>query len=204
MSQTTDELLALIRHALWNNTIDEDDIKDDVVDVLDLSRQQTVLGLVLNALERFNVKGDQKTILNYIGLGLNVERQNDVINNSLAEFARFCTDEGLNYIVMKGQTVGSLYPKPNLRMSGDIDFVVPESDILKWREKLPLFASEAVIPSKLKVDEIPFIKDGVLFEFHTCLRSFASRKHQTIWDEFISEEWMVKYIVEIQGQNIRT
>ena len=161
MNRTIKALLALLRYSLWDSVIVENDIKGDVVDVLDMSQQQTVLGLVLNALDGLNIKSDQKPLLNYIGVWLSVERQNDVINESLAEFAGFCTDEGLNYIVMKGQTVGLLYPKPELRMPGDIDFVVPKSDILKWREKLPLFASEAVIPSKLKVDEIQFVKDGV-------------------------------------------
>ena len=99
--------------------------------------------------------------------------------------------------MVKGQVIGHLYPKPELRMSGDIDFLVKEtSSMVQVFPKL-------VIPEKLKGYEFGFDYHGISYEMHVNLRSFARRKHQEVWDCFLSEEWQNVNYIEIEGVNVR-
>lgn len=72
----------------------------------------------------------------------------------------------INLTIFKGQDVQNLYPKKEMRVKGDIDFVVEKKDIKKAYELLKQIGFVPVSHSK---EEIAMKKDGIVIELHKYL-----------------------------------
>lgn len=197
-------LLTILCYALWKTGVDKEEITPNVDDLLRLSEEQTVVGLVFDSLSELAISPNKEKTLEYIGFYLNLEQQNAFVDGELVSFANTCDDLSLEYMVMKGQTLGALYPKPKLRMPGDIDFVIPPYGKDAWGQKVGQIFPGETIPSKMAVDEVSYTKNGQPFELHTSLRTFAKKKHQDVWDEAMAEEWRERHVVKVNGYNVRT
>lgn len=204
---TIETFFALLRGGLWP---DSEAIADSLPilgavnwqDVYQLSREQSVLGLVLSGIERLPLeqRPPKMLLLQWTGEVLMVEWQNIRINQELAEFSTLCEKEGLEYFVVKGQTVGCLYPNPGLRQGGDIDFLMHEGRNLVSDFSRTLHVD---IPKMVEY-EVGFDRNDIRFELHTSLRGWATKRHQQVWDELIEKEWSKCHFVEIDGLRVRT
>lgn len=196
-----DKLFSLLRSALWGEAFRGEVSKDEFTQVLKLAKEQTVLGLVFDVLKDVKVEGtlSKSLVFETIDLTEQIKLQNTKINKELSSFAQRCQINGLNYIVVKGQTIGCLYTNPGLRAAGDIDFLVRD---------ISLHLSEAFpgvqFPTTIKEKELGYEYNNVPYELHTRLIDFGCKKHQKIWEDIIAEEWKKEHNVEIDGVNVRT
>lgn len=197
-------LLTLLHRALWGADIDGAEVEDNLSEILFTADNQTVTGLCVEALSNINIKASQDFVFYYVGLQQSIKAQNAAVNKELLNFVDFCDENKLTYLVVKGQTIGVLYPDPNLRMPGDIDFLIPHSGRSKWAKSVGKFFLGAKIPDKMAVDEVSFDRNGQPFELHTNLRTFVSKKHREEWDEHMAKEWSEPYYIEIDGRQIHT
>ena len=211
-------LFPLLRRALWNESFEGVLSPKEFRSVLSLAEGQTVFGLVSDALEKIEVKGmhiesqiTKLAILETIGRQQQIRRQNALINREQGDFADRCNQEGIEYLVVKGQTIGCLYPKPELRQAGDIDFLFPvdltvgrNKDYEMQRSKMAKIFPEVQLPPKMEEYEVAFNHNGVLYELHTSLRGWAKKRHQEVWDDLMEKEWKEKNYVEIDGVKVRT
>lgn len=202
-----DAFFELLRGGLWPDCEHTADslLHNWAVDwhkVYHLASEQSVFGLVLAGIERLplNQRPPKMVLLQWIGEVQMVEWQNKQMNQELAEFASICENENLEYVVVKGQTIGCLYPKPGLRQAGDIDFLVHgEENVINDFSK----ALGVDIPKMVEY-EVGFDRNDIRYELHTSLRGWVAKKHQQKWDEMIDNEWSKKYFVDIDGESIRT
>jgi len=124
-----DNFLSLLQNALWQ----QGDVPKSLTvktfkQIRETGNQQTVFGLIADALVRNNVQtNDDCTMLAMAELMIH-QRQAKNINRGVAELAALLNEAKIEYIVFKGQTIAALYPKPELRTAGDIDFYVPAKD----------------------------------------------------------------------------
>ena len=127
---------------------------------------------------------EQDALFEAIGFLEQVKQENKRMNQEVAMFAQLMEISGLDYIVVKGQTLAALYPEPLVRMPGDIDFLVKDyyvaSKVLKERWGVEL-------PSQMAEKEIAFSHSGILYELHTYLIDFGSNKHKQYWEKMLSE-----------------
>lgn len=197
-----DLFLKILGCSLWGEAFDGQLSIKEFREVLSLAEEQTVFGLVLDALKDARVEGmeDKTPLFEAIGVMEQIKQQNRVVNAELAEFASLCEKNGLPYVVVKGQTVGSLYPEPLLRQSGDIDFLVHGEGCMVKGFAVALGVE---IP-KMKEMEVGFERYGISYELHTGLRGWAKKEHQEGWDDLIDKEWQDEHYVEIGGQKVRT
>lgn len=197
-----EKLFSLLRFSLWDETIKVEVSKDEFAQVLALAQKQTVYGLAFDALSQLNSNYDKQQVFEALAVSQTIQQQNARVNKELKELVLMFSHDGLDCIVVKGQTFGQLYTKPDLRMSGDIDFLIYQEyhvvkNIIENQFSIKL-------PSKMVEREIEFKHGGVPYELHNSIRDWAKKKHQTVWDDLMEEEWQEKHYVEIDGVKVRT
>ena len=193
----TEKLLILLRNAIWGWNIRVELTTKEFTDILKLAEEQTVFGLVFDVLKGIPFEGmpNRKLIYQAIAHSEQIKQQNGLLNKELCTFVSECDKIGLDYFVVKGQTIACLYPHPELRQPGDIDFLVAQ---------IPQFLFDVAIPKSLPEKEYAFEHNGITYELHTRLIDFGCKKHQSLWKDIIAREWTQKYYVDIDGVKVRT
>jgi len=194
MSQTGNWFFALLRFALWGKadglpeSLDEQTIKQFLAE----ANEQTVIGLMADAINSCGVQFPPTLIPRLVGTTLKAEFANNQINKELAEFAKL---EIPDYAVVKGQTIAALYPNPSLRKPGDIDFVVRDYSAArqvlaeKWQIQLP---------ERLIEKELAFVHNNIDYEIHDSLVAFGSGRHQRFWDQLMRQPFVPVQVADSQ------
>ena len=129
------ELFALLRLGLGNSVPEEENLADFIVltedgwrHVIDLAREQGVLGIVLDGIEKCHTDSTDYTEtlpqvlrLEMIGEVLQIEQRNRQQMAVIDAVQRRWAEHGIRTMIMKGQAMGTYYPKPEHRSPGDID-----------------------------------------------------------------------------------
>lgn len=214
MKESSKLLLLFLRMALWNMSSERGALSlKEFKNVMALAEVQTVFGLVFDVLKDRRIEGlkDKKTVFDAMAKVENIKRQNVHINKELTEFAERCNQQGIDFIVVKGQTIGCLYPKHELRQAGDVDFlfsVEPAMELDKnydiQRSKMSMIFPEVQLPERMLEGEVEFTRNGILYELHTSLRGWAKKIHQEVWECLMDKEWKEKHFAEIDGVKVRT
>lgn len=205
-------LFKLLRSALWGKALDSQLSAKEFRSVMSLAENQTVFGLAMEALKDVKIDDmkDRMPLYEAIGVMEQVKQQNRIANAELAEFSAICDKNGLEYLVVKGQTVACLYPKPEWRQAGDIDFLVPGPKFFlrkatKVERKVQDYADALGVEMPTLIEkEVGFDRNGQRYELHTSLRTWAKKRHQKVWDALIEKEWEQEHHVEIEGVKVRT
>lgn len=197
---TSNLLFKLLRSALWGDAPIESITAEQFLQVIALANEQTVVGLVFDVLNNVQLDGmnDKMPIYETIGRIEQIKLQNIVQNKELAWFVCKCQEAGVDYLVVKGQTLAALYIKPELRQSGDIDFVTIQTSLMK--QVFP----NVNIPVRLSEKEFAFNHHNITYELHCRLIDFGCRKHQQLWSDLEADELKKNFFINISGVEIRT
>lgn len=197
-------LFSLLRCSLWGNTYTGHVSATEFKRVIALAEEQTIFGLVFDKLKEIQVDGldDKSSLYEALGYSERIKQQNKLIDNELASFSEVCRQEGHEFIVVKGQTVGCLYNNPNLRQSGDIDFLV-NTEYGSIKDTISRLMN-VTLPDKMQEYEVGFDHHNVRYELHTVLKEFATQRHRKTFEELTKKEWEDKHYVEIAGSKVRT
>ena len=199
-----DKMLSLVRSELWQNPLDSVVSKEDVEDIIRLSKQQTVSGLVANAIINNQLPIGDDLAMTVYAIRQSHERKNHLMNLEVAKFAGFLNRRKLGYCIIKGQTMAVLYPHPEVRTSGDIDFYCTKSDFPLVQEAIEQRLNIDMCHNKSKKHD-NFEIEGFAFEMHSDLTDFGYWKYQKFWNSFIDEEINNHpTTVEIEGEPVKT
>ncbi|MCH5176871.1 MAG: nucleotidyltransferase family protein [Prevotellaceae bacterium] len=182
---------------MWGTPFDDSISAAEARQLIAQAEKQTVAGLLIDTLIKKNVRMDQQTVFEaYVRLE-QIKRQNQTINAAVTRFARLMDDEKIDYVVVKGQTLAALYPEPLTRMSGDIDFLVNDyqrtAEVLRTQWGVDL-------PKRLLWKEFAFTYGNALYELHTFLVDFGSRKHHRYWEQALAASTPAS--VQIGGERV--
>ena len=136
---TTIELfLRLVRNALWQSdeALPEEVSANMSANLLRGGKEQGMLGLVIDALLRSKVRVPQEQVLELMVTLMKVKRSNELVNGGLRQLKALLDERGIDFLVVKGQTVGAYYPDPSLRQAGDIDYYCDAKNFPKAREAM--------------------------------------------------------------------
>lgn len=198
----TEKLFSLLRSALWGETYQGEMSKEEFTQVLTLAKEQTVYGLAFDVLSQLKGNFVKQQIFEGLAVCQTIQGQNERVNKELKELVQIFDEDKIDYLVVKGQAYSVLYPKSELRMPGDIDFLIhQEYHVVK---KVIERQFSIRLPEKMVEREIEFEHGNVPFELHTSLRGWAKKGHQKVWDALMEKEWQEKYYVEIDGMKVRT
>lgn len=192
---------SLLRNALWNTTEDfpEKIAPETSGALLRLAEEQTVSGLIIDALIRNDIHMEQQTVFETFCMLEQIKKANREVNRELLLFAELMAAKGLDYVVCKGQTVAALYPDPLLRMPGDIDFLIYD-----YPAAQSIFQSEwgVSLPDSFIEKEVAFEHNSVTYELHTQLITFRWRSHQQYWESMMQQPH--QSVVVVDGKEVKS
>lgn len=132
MTQTQQQLFAVLRTALWLD--DSESMEPATIDwpaVIALATDQAVQCLVYDVVRCLPAHKKPPVEVTVTGMAhmLRTEQRNRHQCRVIAAlFTELEQSQGLHPMLMKGQALGSLYPEPTLRQTGDIDVYLPTED----------------------------------------------------------------------------
>ena len=193
---------SLLRDALWRTgeEMPSELSEQDTKNLFSIAGKQAVLGLVLDALIRRDVRMPQMWVLKAVGMLEQIKQQGRVINDGVVSLEKLMTDHDISYAIVKGQVVASYYPDALMRQSGDIDYYCDEKNF-------PL--SQAAVKAAWGVDEEPnggyhvhYDHEGVTYEGHFRLVNLYNKQKDAYWKRLTDSDegaW-----ADINGSMIRT
>ena len=198
-------LFELLRAELWGTSLSFSQLSHNEYEkLMEMAGEQTVTGLVGDSLIKNGVKLEREDALGLYAKMKVIEKANVRVNENLVSFVNFMERKEINYIIVKGQVVGSLYPNPNARMSGDVDLYFVGDNYTKIKGLVEQRLGKQL--SKLSDGKhVEFEVNGVIFELHNKLSRLATRKHQEYWDQMIDNAILKGTdTVNINGKDIKT
>lgn len=194
-------LFALLREALWHSqeTLPSDLSERQARRLMRVAEEQTISGLIIDALFRNDVRIGQENLFEVVGMYSQIKAENQRVNKELLSFAQMMSESGLEYVVVKGQTVAALYPDPLLRMPGDIDFLIYD-----YPAAQSIFQSEwgVSLPDSFIEKEVAFEHNSVTYELHTQLITFRWRSHQQYWESMMQQPH--QSVVVVDGKEVKS
>lgn len=97
-----DKLFSLLRSALWDDAFQGEVSKDEFAQVLELAKEQTVYGLVFDALTQLKGDYDKRHVFEGLSVCQTIQGQNERVNIELKEIVRVFDEESIDYLVVKG------------------------------------------------------------------------------------------------------
>ena len=96
---------------------------DEWTSICQESQRPAILGLMVEGLERLPKEQlpKQGLLLQWIGLPLQIESQNCLLNKRCHELQQVFSEAGFACCILKGHGNALYYPKSEVRQSGDID-----------------------------------------------------------------------------------
>ena len=198
-------LFEILRSELWGTSLSFSQLSHNVFEeLMEMAGEQTVTGLVGDSLIKNGVKLEREDALGLYAKMKAIEKANVRVNENLVSFVNFMERKEIDYIIVKGQVVGSLYPNPNARMSGDVDLYFVGDNYTKIKGLVEQRLGKQL--SKLSDGKhVEFEVNGVIFELHNKLSRLATRKHQEYWDQMIDNAILEGTdTVTIAGKEIKT
>lgn len=197
-----ESLLSILRFALWGKTETvPQTIASLSVSVLMEAKKQTVAVLAFEAMDKYGVKLPTEVVLNYYSYSAQVEHDNLKLNVAAKALGRLLSKNNINYAIVKGQVVGSLYPNPLLRQPGDIDFYCDNKNFEKAKEVLQK-SWGVVLDPKGSDHHVHFDYKRVTFEMHFSLTSFYNKQKNEYWEQLLREDKGSEVVID--GQSVQT
>lgn len=178
--------------------------------IYEMSLQQAVAGVIMGGLSRLPEAQlpSMALRLQWIGVTDAIEKNNKKINNAVVSLCSDHKQKGIPVIVFKGQTIAALYPKPEWRQSGDIDYYVRKEDWQKAIDDLERRNKCGSITNYVDYTtekDVQYERDGVEYEMHRMMLSLASPKHRRYWEQVVIPEILsTPWSVNINGCEVPT
>ena len=144
---------------------------------------QAVLPLAYNVIDRKCIpEGELRDewvtyIINHIGYWY---RMLDIQN----ELVQILTEAGCKFAIMKGFANAAFYPKPEIRTTGDVDFLVERERFDEFYQLLQIKGYEPAGHEDSEKHHMNLTKNGVLFEMHKrpagTMRKYSSDNQKVI------------------------
>ena len=150
------------------------------------AEKQCVIGLVIDCL-MFNNMGLQKQcVINMMKIKNTLEMENKRLDENVIALNNVLRENDIDYAVVKGQIIASLYPKPHMRVPGDIDFYVPNNHFKKAVEVLNESWGLKLNGESKKMHQ-SFEFNANEFEIHRFLKYFPNAKRQKLFNDIIDK-----------------
>ena len=200
-----ERLFEIIRGELWGTPLSFSQLShEEFEELMRMAEEQTVAGLVCDCLIKNNIKLERKDVLKSCFKIQTTEKRNALVNENIKSFVAFMERHGVDYIIVKGQVVGALYPNPHVRSSGDIDLYFVGDNY----EKIKGLVESRIGKQLNKLNDgkhVEFEVETVVYELHNQLSQLATRKHQAFWNQMIDRAIQEGTdTVNIDGKEVKT
>ncbi len=187
-----DFLLMIMRAALTKKKLHGTAVPSEMFRIIvDSAEKQTVNGLLLSVFmdKKNGVILNKYDAAETFSTLEKIKEQNTIVKEELKVLTLLFQKHNIKFIVVKGATVGELYPEPEIRIAGDIDFYLDGENFEKAKD---LLVNEWKIEFQTEEDDddveqhIAFEHNNVEFEMHFLLLKFGSSKVQKAFNTMIA------------------
>lgn len=179
--------LTLLRAGLWEKNVDLSKCTElEFEKIHKLASEQSVEGLVASGIEHVTgIKIPQIVVLSFVGSALQIEQRNKDVNIFISWLSNKLQEDGVFFILAKGQGVAQCYERPLWRASGDVDLLLNEDNYEKAKALLMPMA-EYSNEENLKKKEITLCIKNVEVELHRSMPFALSRKVDKLINEVLT------------------
>ncbi len=199
----SDFIFMLVRSALWQQPLAHFDMSPrQYREVMEEADKQCILGLITDCLRTNNMGLQKKCVIHMLKLQNTLMKENHQIDEHLCQLVALLQGHDIHPVVVKGQTIGALYPKPGLRVPGDIDFYVHAAD---RQATMDLVAKEWGVEEfdhNPDGKEIGFTVGKIVFELHNTLLMFEDKKHGAYFNQLVDNSQ--HGVVSVAGHEVGT
>lgn len=167
--------LQLVKAGLWEKDFQ---LKSygvlDFSTILSLAEVQGVTGLISAGLEHLtDIKPNKNDLLHFVGRTMQLEQRNIAMNHFIGLIVGKMQEAGIDYVLVKGQGVAQCYERPLWRPSGDIDFLLRNTN---YDKAVYLFKSlyQNSKDGGRYSKEYAFYSEQWMIELHGSLRTCLS------------------------------
>lgn len=166
------------------------------------SEKQSIVGVMLDGLERLlNEQMPPKALLlQWIGVGQLIEKQNILVNKRCSELVRKIADDGYRSCLLKGQGNALMYPHTNRRTAGDIDIWIEGG-----KKKIVKYVHGLFPDISVQYHHMDFpIFDDVEVEAHYYPSFCYNKIHNKRLQKYFTEKSFLQFenYVNIEGESI--
>ena len=193
-----DLLCLMLRSALWSPPLKFQKMPSEAYRALmNTAEKQTVTGLFCHTLIANNVKLIKYDAVESLAQLQHIEERNKQVNKALVDLCTLLNRHDIKFIVVKGQTLASLYPTPTARIPGDIDFYCDAENFDKAKKVIEESWNVSFkYDAKDVKQHMSFEYGSIDFEQHLMLCNFSSPSIQKQFDQYINEAKTVYATVE--------
>lgn len=205
MDATRNILLKLVRSALWGVPISDLPSDIDWNKVCLLAKQQTLLGLVADAVQKLphDQKPEEKIIRKLQAWCMKNVQAHYLITSRLAKSVEILRSEGVEPVLFKGHGLALNYPDPLSRSCGDIDLYVGRDRYEKTvKVCIENFGSDPDASESSK--HYHFDYQGVILELHRIAENLpgpAENRRYQAWTVKNLEQSELRH-VEVDGVKV--
>lgn len=192
-------LLLLLQSALWGHCPNAVTSDTDWTKVLTLARQQTVLGLVADAVGKLpaELKPDRDSLMRLQHHVMRSCQAHALLDRKLGETVTLLRAHDIYPVLFKGQGLATNYPDPKLRQCGDIDLYVGEANYRKACDiMISAFGSDEHDSESVK--HMHLNNGGVTIELHRIAERqpgyFENKRYQA---------WTVKHLEHSERRKVQ-
>lgn len=198
----SDFIFGLLRSALWQTPHPHFKMSPyEYKAVMDDGEKQCVMGLIIDCLRSNNMELTKKCVVHMLQLQNTLEAENKRINSGLHELCQLLEANHITNFVVKGQTLGALYPKPMLRTIGDIDFYIPAEHFEKARKLIEKEWKVEIEDGESKM-HVSFRYKDIEFEMHRFLREFPNKSMQKAFNKLMDA--YPPFHVQVENMDVPT
>jgi len=171
------DFFSLLRAGLWGEADGTLSARPDWGHIYRLANEHKVQGVIAEGITAMGmtqgIPADVFTRL--ITDRACIIKMNVQVNRVQAKLCAAMDASGIPYAVLKGQAVAQSYAKPEIRRSGDIDFLIRETDFERVNELFSAYTDETQYHHHADLHHALHI-DGVWVENHAASRSYFTRR----------------------------
>lgn len=179
--------LKILQSELWQTPLSLPAIsRSDGDELFDFAEDQAVIGLFSNALVHNSIHiGDDNAMRAVASIRL-VCRKNEEMNVDFCKCIAFLRRRNLSFLIVKGQTLASLYPNPLHRNPGDVDIFCGLTGFVPIRDAF-LCNNDGSQDTSIPVKHQEVTVNGIEYELHRVLAIFGPSRYQRKFDEIMEK-----------------
>ena len=155
--------------------------------LLTISDVETVMGMYCSALMNNDFKLGKYDAIEVYTILDDLAARNKHINDELKSLTLLLREHDIQFVVVKGQTLAALYPHPDVRMPGDIDFYCDAGNFEAAKKTLEEAWQVEMNEDEEGEQHLSFTHNEVHFEMHYRLMKFESSSNQKCFDRLLKE-----------------
>ena len=193
----TDFIFMLVRSALWQKPLNHFNMTPwEYKEVMEVAEKQCVTGLISDCLKSNGVTLQKKCVIHMLKLQNSLIKSNQGLNDGVVELSRLFNQHQIRYVIVKGQTIAAFYPKPQLRVPGDIDFWVAPEDIMKAIEVLNQTWGTNLRYERFGLKHMCFDYNNLTYELHKNLLALTTKKNVAYLDHLIESQPIQPIVID--------